>query len=874
MMAGRSVARALATALVTLVALVVGYTANALAAAPQLAITQPLAGSFTNNATFSGTSNDALDAVTLKVYTGASVGESPVLTLLDLAPVELAPGEASWEIPAEGALDSGEYTAVAEQLNSEGESATSVPVTFMLDTVAPAVSINALASPTEDPRPSLSGGAGVEAGDQASVEVVIFSGVSVEGTRVASATAAVSEGTWSYTAPLLTSGTYTAQAYQRDEAGNIGVSSAITFTVATKPPAVTIDALPPVTNDPTPTITGTRALAAGDEPAVTVSIHEGKTVTGKPVASGSASLGEANWSYAPAAKLADGTYTVQASQGNESGEVGSATETFTVDTTPPAVSIASPVNDSLVEVSRPTLAGHAGHATGDEQLVTLKIFTGTVATGTPTQELKLIPNGSYQWSTGSTGPVLADGIYTARVEQSDEAGNVGKSTVTFAIKTNAPTVTLDQSAFATRAGKLVSGPEPSFSGTGGSEAEDSKTVLVKIYRGASTAGTPEQTVEATLDGTQWTSHQAQALPGGTYTVQAEQADANGKAGVSESVTFTVDASSPQVVLTAPENGSASASAAETVSGIAGTAEGDLDSVTVKLYAGATASGTPLEAITVQVSGENWSAVFGGLAPGTYTARAQQSDDVGNTGYSEAATFIVTASTGTSTQSTETQATQSCHSAPAASFKWIPAAPVTGEAITLVSTSTDSSSPITGYAWSLAGNGVFAAGEPALTSTFSTPGSHVVQLQVTDAAGQASTVAEAIPVSVAPVPLMEPFPVVHMAGSFNASGARITLLSVLAPVGAKVTIACHGPHCPARSLTVAVAAGATSRSGTALITLRRFERSLHAGVVLEIWVSAPGEIGKFTRFAIHRGKSPSRLDECASQAGATPIACPS
>jgi hypothetical protein len=866
MTAGKNVARAFATVLVTLVALVVGFSANAMAAAPELAITQPLTGTFTNSQTplLSGTSNDTTDPITLKIYAGASVAEPPVQTLTQLVPVEVSPGEATWGLTPEAALAAGQYTAVAEQTNTSSETGTSSAVTFTVDITPPAVSINALASPTEDPRPTLSGGAGVEAGDEATVGVVIFSGTVVGGTIEAEEGVAVSEGTWSYAAPLLPNGTYTAVAFQHDEAGNTGVSVAMTFTVATKPPAVSINTLPSATNNATPTITGTGGVAPGDTSTVTVSIHE-KTLTGKVVASGNVPLVGGYWSYTPASKLPENTYTVQVTQSNESGELGSAAETFIVDVTAPAVTITAPANDSVLNVSRPTFSGRAGHASGDAQLVALKIYTGVSATGTPVQELKLTPNGAYEWSTGSTGPVLADGIYTARVEQSDDAGNLGKSTVTFAIKTNSPKVTLNQSTFVARAGKLVTGPTPSFNGTGGSEPEDSTTVVVKVYSGTSTSGSPVRTAEGTLSGSQWTSTEVEAMPDGTYTAQAEQAGASpGQAGVSESVTFTVDADPPRVTLTSPTNGAVSSSETEAVSGAAGTQEGDLPGITVDLYAGSAVTPSRLEAIAVQASGGSWSATFGGLSPGTYTARADQGDDVGNIGYSEAVTFTV-ATTG---------AGQSTPVAPSASFRWIPAAPLTGEPVTLVSTSADSSSPIASYAWAPSGNGVFAPGEGTLTTSFATPGAHVVQLRVTDAAGQSSTIAETIPVSTAPVPLMQPFPVVRMAGSYYATGARITVLSVLAPVGARVAITCRGPHCPTKSLAFIATAGAKNKSGTVLINFRRFERSLRGGVVLEIWVSKPGEIGKFTRFTIRRGKSPSRVDECLNPAGTVPLVCPS
>jgi PKD repeat protein len=212
--------------------------------------------------------------------------------------------------------------------------------------------------------------------------------------------------------------------------------------------------------------------------------------------------------------------------------------------------------------------------------------------------------------------------------------------------------------------------------------------------------------------------------------------------------------------------------------------------------------------------------------------------------------------------------------PVASFRWVPSTPHPSEPVTLISTSTDANSALTGFAWASAGNGAFIAGESALTTSFSTAGAHVVQLQVADANGLSSVVAETITVT-APAPtLIQPFPIVRMAGSFDAAGAKISLLTVQAPLGSTIKVICRGTGCPTKSETVVVASGAKSKPGTVLVTLRRFERPLRAGTVLEIEVSDHGAIGKFTRFTIHHGKLPSRQDQCLNPAGSTPILCPS
>jgi 6-phosphogluconolactonase (cycloisomerase 2 family) len=210
---------------------------------------------------------------------------------------------------------------------------------------------------------------------------------------------------------------------------------------------------------------------------------------------------------------------------------------------------------------------------------------------------------------------------------------------------------------------------------------------------------------------------------------------------------------------------------------------------------------------------------------------------------------------------------------AASFSWFPAAPHVGQSVSLVSTSTDAASAITAFAWALTGNGVFHAGGPLLTTSFSTAGGHVVRLRVTDANGVSSVATRTIQVSSAPLILMQPFPIVRFAGGETSLGVHLRLLTVQAPVGARVTVRCRGRACPAKSVA-RVAASHKRGAGTVVVEFRQFERSLRAGVVLEVRVSKPGEIGKFTRFAVRHGKLPERFDTCLGAAGISPLACPS
>jgi Bacterial Ig-like domain len=423
-------------------------------------------------------------------------------------------------------------------------------------------------------------------------------------------------------------------------------------------------------------------------------------------------------------------------------------------------------------------------------------------------------------------------------------------------------------------GSVTNNQTPSFSGTTNDifneerlfseEVLPSEEVKLKIYKGTTAKGTPVQTLTTPmfLDGT-WSFSLPKALSPGTYTADAEQEDLSGT-GKSDPVTFTVDTTPPQVTLTSPSNGSSTSSGSQEVSGSAGTASGDLPAITIRLFAGATiASQPPQETLVVPPANGSWSATFGGLSPGAYTARAEQRDEAGNVGMSAWATFTVT-----------TPPSPPAPAPPVASFKWFPSAPKTGQTVSLVSTSTDTASPITAFAWAPTSSGAFQAGKPVLSTSFSTAGGHVVRLRVTDGNGRSSVGTETIEVTPRPLTLMQPFPIVRIVGSESSSGVQLSLLTVQAPVGTLVRVTCGGRHCPSRSESlVAVSSRGNRKGGPVLLTFRRFERALRAGVVLEIRVSKPGEIGKYTSFAIRRNKPPARVDACVGPTNPKPFPCP-
>ncbi len=272
---------------------------------------------------------------------------------------------------------------------------------------------------------------------------------------------------------------------------------------------------------------------------------------------------------------------------------------------------------------------------------------------------------------------------------------------------------------------------------------------------------------------------------------------------------------------------------------------------------------------------------------------------------------------------ETLATQSL-AWPDASFAIRPTTLLVGEPVTLTATDTDGA-----HLWSLDGDRSFDDGEGStVTRAYATPGAREVALRVRNAAGAQSTRFDTItmlappPADPAPSPngpaspapgsrpsgplspapptafaapaarppspppvtrsqsatraprpaLLRPFPVVRIAGEVFRTHARVRLLTVLTPRGGRLEVRCRGRSCPFRVVR-RTASSRASRRGT-LVRVRELEgRRLDAGVVLEIRVTAPGTIGKYTRLRIRgAGRAPARRDGCLLPRSSRPVAC--
>jgi hypothetical protein len=102
----------------------------------------------------------------------------------------------------------------------------------------------------------------------------------------------------------------------------------------------------------------------------------------------------------------------------------------------PAVTLTAPATGSLTNDTTPTFSGAAGTATGDSATITLRIYSGPTATGSPVQT-RTATRSAGTW-TNTLTTALAPGTYTARATQTDTGGNTGSATTTFTVDTTAP----------------------------------------------------------------------------------------------------------------------------------------------------------------------------------------------------------------------------------------------------------------------------------------------------------------------------------------------------------------------------------------------------------------------------------------------------
>lgn len=317
---------------------------------------------------------------------------------------------------------------------------------------------------------------------------------------------------------------------------------------------------------------------------------------------------------------------------------GATLQITTDQSTAPAPTLDSPANGALISGGQPTFSGQADTSFGTSKQITVNVYSGASASGTPLRTLHTTRGADGGYSVPIDAP-LPDGEYTAQAVQSNLASppDVGHSAPTTFTLHNAPsTITLNSPG-----SKPLLTATPTFTGKAGSAPNDSAAVALIVYPGTDTKQTPVRFVNGTRDSSgQFSIKVTPGLPDGQYTALAAQVS-NGKAATSQPRTFVIKVHGPAVTLTQPANGAHLITQAPTFSGAAGNIVGDGPQVTVILYSGGSAKGKPLGTMHTTRTGSTWTLNWPkALKLGFYTVRAQQSDNAGHTTTTPPHTFQI------------------------------------------------------------------------------------------------------------------------------------------------------------------------------------------------------------------------------------------
>lgn len=445
-----------------------------------------------------------------------------------------ADSSGAWSCTPAVTLADGPHTVSAQARDPLGNvSATSVAVTFTVDTSAPAAP--SITDPDDGDRlsvlrPTLSGGG--EAG--ATVSVL------VGGSPWCTATVGAA-GSWSCTGSAdLPEGLHAFTATQRDPAGN--------GSAEVGPVRVTLDRTAPAA----PTVSaplegalltsGTVPFSGTAEAGATVAVSEGSTELCRAVAAA-----DGSWSCSSTTALAEGSHTVRAVATDVAGNDSppSNERRFSIDSVRPAAPVlSSPASGSSTRDTTPTFVGTA------EPLSSVRVFEGSQLLCTATADAQ----GAF--SCDST-VVLADGIHTVTLDATDGAGNrsAPSAATPFAVDTTGPS---SPAITSPAQGSVTTDTTPLVGGT----ADPGVTITVLID------GAAGCTAVADSNGL-WSCALPTPLAEGSHALLATAVRSDGVTSAPAQSSFVVDTTPPTAPrITTPAEGEVTSSSTPTFVGTA------------------------------------------------------------------------------------------------------------------------------------------------------------------------------------------------------------------------------------------------------------------------------------------------------------------
>ena len=568
-----------------------------------------------------------------------------------------------------------------------------------------------------------------------------------DGTTVLGRTTADGSGNWSITSSTLSDSAHILTVQASDTAGNTSSASAsLTVTIDTAAPGTpgTPDlasgsdsgdsSTDDLTNDSTPTVTGTAAANA----IVTLYDSDKSTVLGSTTADGSG-----NWSITSSA-LSESTHTLTVKASDTAGNASAASSSLSVniDLTAPAQPAApdldsasdsgSSSTDDETSDNTPTLSGTAdANAT-----ITLYDTDGTTVLGTTTAD------GSGNWSI--TSSTLGDTTHVLTIKASDAAGNVSKasSSLSVTVDTSAPATPgtpdlASGSDTGTQNNDDVTGDNtPTINGT----ADANVTITLYDSDGTTVLGT------TTSDGSGNWSITSSTLSDATHNLTVKAADFAGNVStVSSALAVTIDTAAPTTTIAtiafSNDTGVSSTdfitkTAAQTISGTTSANIVSGEDVEVSLD-----NGSSWVPATTSVGSNTWS-LSGQTLASSNTLKVRVVDTAGNSGTVASQAYVLD------------------QSAPSASTTALASASDTGssssDGITSVTTPvingvSEAGASITLYDTDgttvLGTTTADGSGNWSITSSTLSESTHTLTVKVTDVAGNVSVASSDLEVTV-------------------------------------------------------------------------------------------------------------------------------
>ena len=510
-------------------------------------------------------------------------------------------------LPAANALAQGAVQIVAQIQDLAGNQATASS-SFNIDTTPPTISITHPAANSYRGSPTVP--VVVQYADDQAIDTsklaITIDGVALTPTGV-TATGA------NATASGVANGAHVLVATIKDLAGNIGTSQ-ITFYVDTSIPTIHVVQPAPgsLLNASTPAVTVTYTDAVGVDTSTLKIYVNGADATSLFTVTSSSATAQLTAAFA----LPDGQNTINAQIANLAGTVGTATSSFTVDTTPPTIAIQAPPARTNSNTPTTTIVYSDATSGVDPYSLVVTLDGSNVST-------LVAPGANSATGVLQLNPPLVDGTHQLSATVKDRAGNQSQqATLSFLVDTKPPSISFTTPAnnsFINNATPSITLQYSDGSGTG----VDPSSVEIFLQQGSNQPTDITNYFQVGAQQATGAIPSAISLNDGTYVLSAVVSDVVGNPA-NAAATFVVDTVPPTATIQSPAANAILNTATVPVTITYSDDRSGIDTTRIKLTVDGTSETSVLTATATQATG-----TLPVLADGTHTVQLTVYDRSGN-----------------------------------------------------------------------------------------------------------------------------------------------------------------------------------------------------------------------------------------------------